>query len=148
MENYRPAMSFDADAASVYDAVSRRGDEEETVEFLHRLADGGRTLELAFAYYESPNPDAGPPLVYLVFLWFGTQEMGGMMLVLMLWSDRARALEAVWPEPEAAVELVAELSCPDVSREPFAAPEEVPPAPATAALGLPAFGGNEGDEDE
>jgi SAM-dependent methyltransferase len=47
VENYRPAASFDADAASVYDAVSRRGDEEETVAFLHRLADGGPALELA-----------------------------------------------------------------------------------------------------
>ena len=27
-----------------------------------------------------------PPLVYLVFLWFGTQEMDGMLLILMLWS--------------------------------------------------------------
>ena len=47
MEKYEPVMSFDEAAAKVYDDVSQRGDEMETVAFLEQLARGGPALELA-----------------------------------------------------------------------------------------------------
>ena len=47
MEKYEPVMSFDEAAAEVYDDVSQRGDEMETVAFLEQLARGGPALELA-----------------------------------------------------------------------------------------------------
>ncbi len=47
MENYEPAMSFDEEAAAIYDDVSQRGDEEAAPAFLERLARGGPALELA-----------------------------------------------------------------------------------------------------
>jgi len=47
MEHYDPAMTFGPRAAEVYDAVSQRGDESETVEFLAGLAGSGPVLELA-----------------------------------------------------------------------------------------------------
>lgn len=47
MKDYEPVTSFGEDAAEIYDATSCRGDEEATVSFLERLADGGRVLELA-----------------------------------------------------------------------------------------------------
>ena len=47
MEKYEPVTSFDAAAAEVYDDVSQRGDEAETVAFLEQLARGGPALELA-----------------------------------------------------------------------------------------------------
>ena len=47
MEKYEPVMNFDEAAAEVYDDVSQRGDEMETVEFLEQLARGGPALELA-----------------------------------------------------------------------------------------------------
>ena len=47
MEKYEPVMSFDEAAAEVYDDVSQRGDEMETVSFLEQLARGGPALELA-----------------------------------------------------------------------------------------------------
>ena len=47
MENYKPTMSFDEAAAEVYDDISQRGDEMETVAFLEQLARGGPALELA-----------------------------------------------------------------------------------------------------
>ena len=47
MQKYEPVMSFDEAAAEVYDDVSQRGDEMETVEFLEQLARGGPALELA-----------------------------------------------------------------------------------------------------
>ncbi len=46
MENYEPAMSFGDDAAATYED-HLRGDEEEAVAFLERLADRGPALELA-----------------------------------------------------------------------------------------------------
>ena len=46
MEDYEPAMSFDDAAAATYED-HLRGDEDETVAFLERLADGGPALELA-----------------------------------------------------------------------------------------------------
>ena len=47
MEKYKPVMSFDEAAAEVYDDVSQRRDEMETVAFLKQLARGGSALELA-----------------------------------------------------------------------------------------------------
>ena len=47
MEGYEPVTSFGEDTAEIYDATSQRGDEEATVAFLERMADGGRVLELA-----------------------------------------------------------------------------------------------------
>ena len=47
MEKYEPVMSFDEAAAEVYDDVSQRGNEMETVAFLEQLARGGPALELA-----------------------------------------------------------------------------------------------------
>ena len=47
MEKYKPVMSFDEDAAEVYDDDAQRGDEMATVAFLEQLARGGPTLELA-----------------------------------------------------------------------------------------------------
>ena len=47
MEGYQPVTSFGKDTADIYDATSQRGDEEETVAFLERIAAGGRVLELA-----------------------------------------------------------------------------------------------------
>ena len=41
MERYKPVMSFDEAAAEVYDDVSQRGDEMETVAFLEQLAREG-----------------------------------------------------------------------------------------------------------
>jgi SAM-dependent methyltransferase len=46
MDEYEPAMSFDADAAAIYDDAPR-GDEEAAVAFLHELAGAGPALELA-----------------------------------------------------------------------------------------------------
>ena len=46
MEDYEPAMSFDEDAAAIYDDEPR-GDEAESVAFLEQLAAGGPALELA-----------------------------------------------------------------------------------------------------
>jgi SAM-dependent methyltransferase len=46
MENYEPGMSFLEDTAEIYDDEAR-GDEEETVSFLERLAGEGPALELA-----------------------------------------------------------------------------------------------------
>lgn len=47
MDDYQPEMSFDARSASVYDRLSPRGDEDETVAFLQRLVGDGSALELA-----------------------------------------------------------------------------------------------------
>jgi SAM-dependent methyltransferase len=47
MRDYAPILSFGEDVAETYDAVEQRGDEEETVAFLERLARGGPALELA-----------------------------------------------------------------------------------------------------
>lgn len=47
MHKYEPGMSFDKESARVYDKLSRRGDEEETVDFLAGLAGDGPALELA-----------------------------------------------------------------------------------------------------
>ena len=47
MDDYEPVMSFGTEAAERYDAISRRGDENETVDFLADLAGGGPALELA-----------------------------------------------------------------------------------------------------
>lgn len=47
MDDYEPIMSFGKDAAEIYDKVSRRGDELETVSFLKHLAGDGPALELA-----------------------------------------------------------------------------------------------------
>jgi len=50
MKDYKPMMSFDEDAAAVYDAdpdVSERQDTSATVALLERLANGGPALELA-----------------------------------------------------------------------------------------------------
>jgi hypothetical protein len=47
MKGYEPAMSFGEDVAATYDRDEVRGDEEDAVAFLHRLANGGRALELA-----------------------------------------------------------------------------------------------------
>jgi SAM-dependent methyltransferase len=46
MEDYEPGMSFDEDAAAIYDDEPR-GDEAEAVAFLEQLAAGGPALELA-----------------------------------------------------------------------------------------------------
>lgn len=46
MENYEPILSFDEDAAEIYDEVPR-GDEVAAVTFLEQLAAGGPALELA-----------------------------------------------------------------------------------------------------
>jgi len=46
VEDYEPAMSFGDEAAATYED-HLRGDEEETVAFLERLAGGGPALELA-----------------------------------------------------------------------------------------------------
>ena len=54
MEGYEPVTSFGDDTADIYDATSQRGDEEETVAFLERMAAGGRVLELAIGPVESP----------------------------------------------------------------------------------------------
>jgi SAM-dependent methyltransferase len=47
MEGFDPAASFGHDASLRYDAGSVRGDEDETVSFLARLAGGRAALELA-----------------------------------------------------------------------------------------------------
>ncbi len=47
MKNYNPMMSFDKDAAEVYDESDRREDTMDTVAFLEKLASGGSALELA-----------------------------------------------------------------------------------------------------
>lgn len=47
MDGYDPAVSFGEDIARVYDEVTQRGDEAETVDFLAALANGGPALELA-----------------------------------------------------------------------------------------------------
>lgn len=47
MDRYEPGMSFDEESARVYDKLSQRGDEEETVDLLAELAGGGPALELA-----------------------------------------------------------------------------------------------------
>ena len=47
MKNYEPAMSFGEDVAATYDDEEVRGDEDDTVEFLTRLAGDGPVLELA-----------------------------------------------------------------------------------------------------
>jgi SAM-dependent methyltransferase len=46
VKNYEPAMSFGDEVAATYDAEPR-GDEDETVDLLERLAGGGCVLELA-----------------------------------------------------------------------------------------------------
>ncbi len=46
MQDYEPVISFGEDTAGRYDET-RRGDEAETVAFLHRLAGDGPVLELA-----------------------------------------------------------------------------------------------------
>jgi SAM-dependent methyltransferase len=46
VKDYEPVMSFDEDAADVYDDLARRGDEMETVPFLEQLARDGPALEL------------------------------------------------------------------------------------------------------
>ena len=47
MEGFDPARSFGPQVARDYDAESVRGDEDDTVEFLHSRAGGGAALELA-----------------------------------------------------------------------------------------------------
>ena len=47
MDGFDPRTSFGPDVSKRYDAVETRGDEEETVAFLARLADGRAALELA-----------------------------------------------------------------------------------------------------
>ena len=47
MKNYEPALSFGEDVAATYDEDDVRGDEDDTVEFLARLAGDGPVLELA-----------------------------------------------------------------------------------------------------
>ena len=47
MDKYNPTMSFEADTAESYDALTQRGDETATVAFLAQLAQGGPALELA-----------------------------------------------------------------------------------------------------
>ena len=47
MEGYDPVMSFGYEESKRYDAVDVRGDEEETVAFLARLAGRGPALEFA-----------------------------------------------------------------------------------------------------
>lgn len=47
MKDYQPVISFDETVAASYDALSQRGDEKFTVQFLEPLARGGRALELA-----------------------------------------------------------------------------------------------------
>ena len=47
MNKYKPEMSFADNVAEGYDNDSIRGDEEATVAFLERFAQGGRALELA-----------------------------------------------------------------------------------------------------
>lgn len=47
MDDYEPGMSFGEDVAGLYDKLSVRGDEEETVASLAQLANGGPALELA-----------------------------------------------------------------------------------------------------
>jgi SAM-dependent methyltransferase len=47
MKGFDPRTSFGHETSRDYDAVSRRGDEEETVAFLAGLAGGGEALELA-----------------------------------------------------------------------------------------------------
>ena len=47
MEGFDPATSFADEASKRYDAISVRGDEEQTVAFLAELVDGREALELA-----------------------------------------------------------------------------------------------------
>jgi hypothetical protein len=47
MEGFDPATSFGERTSKRYDATDTRGDEEETVAFLARLAGGGDALEFA-----------------------------------------------------------------------------------------------------
>ena len=47
MDGFDPTTSFGEEASKRYDAIDNRGDEEETVAFLARLAGGRDTLELA-----------------------------------------------------------------------------------------------------
>ena len=47
MKGYEPTLSFGPDAAAVYDRITNRGDEAETVAFLAEAARGGPALELA-----------------------------------------------------------------------------------------------------
>jgi len=47
MKDFDPATSFGADVSKRYDAESLRGDEEDTVAFLARLAGGREALEFA-----------------------------------------------------------------------------------------------------
>jgi len=47
MKGFDPRTSFGHETSRDYDAVSKRGDEEETVAFLAGLAGGGEALELA-----------------------------------------------------------------------------------------------------
>ena len=47
MRNFDPAKSFGESVAAVYDVESVRGDEDDTVSFLERVAAGGPVLELA-----------------------------------------------------------------------------------------------------
>jgi hypothetical protein len=45
VKDYEPAMSFGEDVAATYDEEEVRGDEDDTVEFLARLAGNGPVLE-------------------------------------------------------------------------------------------------------
>lgn len=47
VKDYRPAQSFGEDVAATYDMENVRGDEDDTVSFLERLAGDGTVLELA-----------------------------------------------------------------------------------------------------
>jgi hypothetical protein len=59
VDDYEPEMSFDLRSASIYDRVSQRGDEDETVDFLHRLVGTGAALELAIGTGRIALPLAG-----------------------------------------------------------------------------------------
>ena len=58
MEGYEPLTSFGSEAAAIYDDSSR-GDEDDTVAFLERLAAGGPALELAIGTGRIALPLAG-----------------------------------------------------------------------------------------
>jgi SAM-dependent methyltransferase len=47
LKNYEPMMSFDEEAAEVYDEMDRREDTMDTVAFLEQMAGDGPALELA-----------------------------------------------------------------------------------------------------
>jgi len=58
MEGFDPKTSFGHDASLRYDAEDTRGDEEQTVAFLARLADGQEALEFAVGTGRIALPDA------------------------------------------------------------------------------------------